>query len=129
MKEMTWRGSDLSITLRTEPSQQNFQRVTFAVTYRAFSAERESLLDAGDIQRFAGEVDRMWSRLAGDAELYGEHGLEFTFRLTTRPGGHVGVYIQVIEHTARMDIARMDIEAETDQTFLPSLRDGLLSIV
>lgn len=67
----------------------------------------------------------MWSQFAGEAELAVEHGAEFTFRLTTKPGGHVSVYVQVL---AMERGARMDIEAETDQTFLLPLRDGLLAI-
>jgi hypothetical protein len=120
---MTWRTQDLSIQLRTTSSQQGYQKATFTVTHGAFSAARDSWLDAGDIERFAVQLDEMWRKLSGEAELYGEHGSDFSFRLTMKSGGHIGVLIEIAQPTARLVV-----ETQTDQTFLPALRDNILSV-
>jgi hypothetical protein len=67
----------------------------------------------------------MWQDLTGDAELVGEHGVDFSIQLTMGPGGHVDVRITINEVWGE---GHLQLEARTDQTFLPALRDGLLSI-
>jgi hypothetical protein len=123
MAEMTWQSCDLSIRLETKPSRHGYQQVVVSVTRGGFSAARESLLDAGDIARFAGQVHRMWQDLAGTAELLGEHGIEFSLKLTATGGGHVDIHVDISQPWANLRI-----EAQTDQTFLPALHDGLLAI-
>ncbi|WP_319458726.1 hypothetical protein [Micromonospora sp. RTP1Z1] len=123
MAEMTWHAGGLSIVLQTKPSHDSYQEVVFAATCGGFTGTRPSWLDAGDIDRFAGQVHRMWQELAGEAELYGEHGVEFSLRLTMTTGGHVDVQVDINEAWANLHI-----EAQTDQTFLPALHHGLLSI-
>jgi hypothetical protein len=66
----------------------------------------------------------MWKNLAGSAELCGEYGAEFSLRLTALPGGHVKVQVEVND-----SYARLQLESETDQTFLPALHDALLTLV
>ncbi len=124
MAEMTWQAGDLSITLQTQPSHDGYQEVALAATSRGFSATRSSWLDAGDIDRFATHVHRMWQELDGDAELYGEHGIEFSLRLTMTTGGHVDIRVDINEPWAQQHI-----EAQTDQTFLPTLHAGLHSVL
>jgi hypothetical protein len=122
MAEMTWRTEDLTLTLSTTP-QRGYQQVVVAATRGGFSAVRNSWLDDGDIQRFADQVHTIWQNLAGTAELVGEHGVEFSIRLTTGTGGHVDVDVTINEAWGNLQL-----EARTDQTFLPPLRDGLLSL-
>lgn len=123
MAEMTWRTEDLTLTLSTTPCQRGYQQVVVAASRGGFSAVRNSWLDDGDIQRFADQVHIMWQNLAGTAELVGEHGVEFSFRLTMDAGGHVDIDVTINEAWGNLQL-----EARTDQTFLPALRDGLLSI-
>lgn len=123
MAEMTWHAGDLSISLQTKPSRDGYQQVVINANRGGFSATRESWLDAGDIDRFADQVHHMWQDLTGTAELYGEHGVEFSLKLTTGSGGHVNICVDV-----NQPWANLRIEAQTDQTFLPALRDGLPAI-
>jgi hypothetical protein len=123
MAEMTWQAGDLSITLQTKPSHDGYQEVVLAATRDGFSATRSSWLDVGDIDRFAAQVHHMWEELDGGAELLGEHGIEFSLRLTMTTGGHVDIRVDINEPWAQLHI-----EAQTDQTFLPALHAGLLSV-
>jgi hypothetical protein len=70
-----------------------------------------------------GQVDRMSTTLTGTAELLGDYGTEFTLRLAMLSAGHVNVRIEV-NHT----FAELRIEDETDQTYMPGLREALLSL-
>jgi hypothetical protein len=65
----------------------------------------------------------MWQHLTGTAELYGEHGIEFSFKLAMTDGGHVDIDVDL-----NQPWANLQIEAQTDQTFLPALHDGLLAV-
>jgi hypothetical protein len=65
----------------------------------------------------------MWQHLTGTAELNGEHGIEFSLKLTMTSGGHVDIHIQISQPWADLHI-----DAQTDQSFLPALHDGLLAI-
>lgn len=123
MAEMTWTTDDLSITLRSTPSHDGYQEIIIAATRGGFSGIRDSWLDAGDIERFADRVHRMWRDLTGGAELYGDHGSEFSLTLTMATGGHVDIEVEIDQPWASLRI-----EARTDQTYLPALYDGLLEI-
>lgn len=65
----------------------------------------------------------MWQDLAGTAELNGDYRVDFSVKLAMRRGGHVDIEIEI-----NQPWASLRIEAETDQTYLPALRDGLLAI-
>jgi hypothetical protein len=121
--EMTWQAGDLSVAIQTSPSRNGYQQVVITATRDGFSATRDSWIDAGDIDRFADQVHHTWQHLSGTAELYGEHGTEFSLKLTMTGGGHVDIHIEI-----NQPWASLRIEAQTDQTFLPALHDGLLAI-
>jgi hypothetical protein len=123
VNEMVWETEDLSVELRTTSRDGDYQEVTFAVRHGDFTAALLSTIDAGDAARFAAEVHQMWRDLSGEAELFGEHGLDFRLRLTMSTGGHVDVLVDVQQPTARLVV-----ETQTDQTYLPALRDGMLSV-
>lgn len=123
VSEMTWQAGDVSLTIQVASSHDGYQQVVISAAREGFSASRRSWLDAGDLKRFADEVHRMWTHLAGTAELCGEHGVEFSVKLTMSSGGHVDVNIEI-----NQPWANLRIEAETDQTYLPALHDGLLAI-
>lgn len=65
----------------------------------------------------------MWQHLTGTAELAGEHGVDFSIRLAMGSGGHVDIDIEI-----NQPWATLRIEAQTDQTYLPNLREGLLAL-
>ncbi|MBB1152424.1 WapI family immunity protein [Amycolatopsis dendrobii] len=121
--EMTWRAGEVSLAIQAAPSRDGFQQVVISATREGFSAVRDSWLDAGDLERFADEVDRMWQDLAGTAELNGDYRVDFSVKLAMSSGGHVDIEIEI-----NQPWASLRIEAETDQTYLPALRDGLLEI-
>jgi hypothetical protein len=121
--EMTWQAGDLSVAIQTSPSRNGYRQVVITATRDGFSATRDSWIDAGDIDRFADQIHHMWQHLTGTAELYGEHGIEFSLKLTMTGGGHVDIHIEI-----NQPWASLRIETQTDQTFLPALHDALLAI-
>jgi hypothetical protein len=50
MAEMTWRTEDLTLTLSITASQPEYQQVIVSASRNGFSAQRNSWLDAGDIE-------------------------------------------------------------------------------
>src|SRR5690349_19845265 len=112
MAELTWHTEDLTLTITK--SQPTHQQIIVSASRDGFSATRTSWLDAGDIDQFAEQVHQMWEDLTGSAELVGEHGVDFTIRLTTADGGHVDIDITINEVWGNLQL-----EARTDQTFLP----------
>lgn len=123
MSEMTWHAGEVSLAIQAAPSRDGYQRVVIKAAREGFSATRDSWLDAGDLERFAADVHHMWQHLAGTAELTGEHGVDFSVKLAMSSGGHVDIDIEI-----NQPWATLRIEAETDQTYLPNLRDGLLAL-
>lgn len=123
MSEMTWHAGEVSLAIQAAPSRDGYQRVAIKAAREGFSATRDSWLDAGDLKRFAAEVHHMWQHLTGSAELTGEHGVDFSVKLAMSSGGHVDIDIEI-----NQPWATLRIEAETDQTYLPSLREGLLAL-
>jgi len=120
---MALRTAGLEITLEVVSAGPGYQKVTFAASCAGFRGSCTSWLDAGDLERFAGQVHRLWQDLVGSAELIGEHGTDFSLRLTAGGGGHLGVRVEVND-----TFARLQLESQTDQTFLPMLHDSLLSL-
>jgi hypothetical protein len=121
MAEMTWQAGDLSLALQTKPSHDSYQEVIFATTRGGFSATRSSRLDSGDIGRFANQVHRMWQELAGDAELYGEDGVEFSpadhdYR---RPCGHSREHQPTMGPAAHRGPDRPDLPTSTPRRPAP----------
>jgi hypothetical protein len=123
MAEMTWRTENLMLALRITESHLDYQQIIMSASRDGFSATRNSWLDSGDIEQFAEQVHHMWQDLAGAAELVGEHGVDFSVRLTMASGGHVDIDITINEVWGNLQL-----HARTDQTFLPALHDGLQSL-
>ncbi|MGW4394944.1 WapI family immunity protein [Amycolatopsis nivea] len=120
---MTWHAGEVSLALQVTRGYDGYQQVVIKAARECFSATRDSWLEEGDIERFAAEVHHMWQHLAGTAELNGERGTEFSVKLAMSSGGHVDIDIEI-----NQPWATLRIEAETDQTYLPALRDGLLAL-
>lgn len=123
MAEMAWRAEELLIAVEVTARGNGYRQILFTASRGGFSATRAAFLDDDALELFADEVERMWKTLSGQAELLGDYGTEFTLRLTMLPTGHVKVDVEVND-----TLAEMRLEADTDQTFLPALHDGLLAL-
>jgi hypothetical protein len=120
---MTWRAGELLITIEATSRGKGFQQITFTASRGGFNATRAAFLDDDALALFTAGIDQMWKTLAGEAELLGDYGTEFTLRLTMLPAGHVKVDVEVNE-----TFAELRIEGETDQTYLPGLHEALLTL-
>jgi hypothetical protein len=100
-----------------------YRQIIFTASHGGFTAARTAYLDDDALDLFTAGIERMWKTLTGEAELLGDYGTEFTLRLTMLTAGHVKAHVEVND-----TFAELRIEAETDQTHLPSLHDALQSL-
>jgi hypothetical protein len=120
---MTWRAGELLIAIEATSPGKGFQQIIFTASRGGFSATRVAFLGDDALELFTAGIEQMWKTLAGEAELLGDYGTEFTLRLTMLSAGHVKVNVEVNE-----TFAELRLEGETDQTYLPGLHEALLTL-
>jgi len=107
----------VKITLRPPYSSEGWCQASVEIAVSCFRGHIEPWLEAGDMERFASQLRRVYESLEGEAKLV-PRDEQFTLHVQARVGGHVTV--SGVAWSKATFENKLEFGMELDQSFLPS---------